>query len=288
MIYAHIDEQRVKTSVVRLCHALGVSTSGYYAWRRRAPSRRTLANDALLVHIRAIRTESHETYGSPRMQAELVARGQPCGVNRVARLMRLHHLTARHKRPTRLKTTRADLARPVAPNRLAQDFTATAPNEKWVGDITYIPTSQGWLYLAAVLDLHSRRIVGWALDQTMTTDLVCAALRMAFGRRQPAPGLVHHTDRGSQYTSATYQDLLTVHGVVASMSGTGHCYDNAPMESFFATLKVELIYRSAYATRAEACHDIVSYIEGFYNATRRHSALGYRSPLDFELAAARP
>jgi transposase InsO family protein len=286
MIYAYIDEQRMNVSVVRLCHALGVSTSGYYAGRQRGPSRRTLANETLLVHLRAIRVETHETYGSPRMHAELVERGQPCSVNRVARLMRLSHLPARHKRPYHPKTTCPDPTRPVVPNRLAQDFTADAPNQKWVGDITYISTGQGWLYLAAVLDLHSRRIVGWALDQTMTTDLVCAALEMALGRRQPAVGLMHHTDRGSQYTSTAYQDLLTAHGLVASLSGTGHCYDNAPMESFFGTLKAELIYRTTYATRAAARQDIVSYIEGFYNATRRHSALGYRSPLDFERAMA--
>ncbi len=188
MIYAYIDEQRVNVSVVRLCHALGVSTSGYYAGRQRGPSRRALANEALLVHLRAIRVETRETYGSPRMHAELVARGQPCSVNRVARLMRLNHLPARHKRPYHPKTTCPDPTRPVVPNRLAQDFTADAPNQKWVGDITYIPTGQGWLYLAAVLDLHSRRIVGWALDQTMTTDLVRAALEMALGRRQPAAG----------------------------------------------------------------------------------------------------
>jgi putative transposase len=223
---------------------------------------------------------------SPRMHAELVARGQPCSVNRVARLMRLNHLPARHKRPYHPKTTCPDPTRPVVPNRLAQDFTAEAPNQKWVGDITYIPTGQGWLYLAAVLDLHSRRIVGWALDETMTTDLVRAALEMALGRRQPAAGLVHHTDRGSQYTSADYQALLKIRGLVASLSGTGRCYDNAPMESFFGTLKAELIYRTIYATRAAARQDIVSYIEGFYNATRRHSALGYRSPLDFERAMA--
>lgn len=286
MIYAYIDEQRVTTPVVRLCHALGVSTSGYYAGRQRGPSPRALANEALLVHLRAIRVETHETYGSPRMHAELVARGQPCSVNRVARLMRLKHLPARHKRPYHPKTTCPDPTQPVVPNRLAQDFSADAPNQKWVGDITYIPTGQGWLYLAAVLDLHSRRIVGWALDETMTTDLVCAALEMALGRRRPAAGLLHHTDRGSQYTSAAYQDLLTAHGLVASLSSTGHCYDNAPMESFFGTLKAELIYRTTYATRAAARQDIVSYIEGFYNATRRHSALGYRSPLDFERAMA--
>jgi transposase InsO family protein len=286
MIYAYIDEQRVNVPVVRLCHALGVSTSGYYAGRQRGPSQRARANEVLLVHLRAIRVETHETYGSPRMQAELVERGQPCSVNRVARLMRLSHLAARHKWPYHPKTTCPDPTRPVVPNRLAQDFTADAPNQKWLGDITYIPTAQGWLYLATVLDLYSRRIVGWALDQTMTTDLVRTALDMALGRRQPAAGLLHHTDRGSQYTSAAYQDILTAHGLVASLSGTGYCYDNAPMESFFATLKTELISRTTYATRAAARQDIVWYIEGFYNATRRHSALGYRSPLDFERAMA--
>jgi putative transposase len=286
MIYAYIDEQRMNESVVRLCHALGVSTSGYYAGRQRGPSPRDRANEALLVHLRAIRAETHETYGSPRMHVELVERGQPCSVNRVARLMRLNHLAARHKRPYHPKTTCPDATRLDVPNRLAQDFTADAPNQKWLGDITYIPTAEGWLYLATVLDLYSRRIVGWALEQTMTTDLVEAALNMALGRRLPAAGLLHHTDRGSQYTSIAYQDVLTAHGLAASLSGTGYCYDNAPMESFFATLKTELISRTSYATRAAARQDIVWYIEGFYNAIRRHSALGYRSPLDFERAKA--
>lgn len=286
MIFAHIAEQKEQHSVRWLCQALNVSTSGYYAWRRRAPSPRTTANTALLVHIRAIRTETFETYGSPRMYHELRARGQACSVNRVARLMRLPHLAARHKRTHRIKTTCVNLAHPVAPNRVAQRFEASAPNQIWLGDMTYIPTRQGWLYLAVIMDLHSRRIVGWALDQTMTTELVQTALSMAIGRRQPAPGLVQHTDRGSQYTSADYQDQLRAHEFVASMSGTGNCYDNAPMESFFGTLKTELINWQQYATRLEAQHDIVSYIEGFYNATRRHSALGYRSPLDFERAVA--
>jgi transposase InsO family protein len=245
-----------------------------------------LENQALAKEIKQLHQASRETYGSPRMQVELVTRGQSCSVNRVARLMRLYHLAARHKRPSHPKTTCADPTRPVVPNRLAQDFTTEAPNQKWLGDITYIPTAEGWLYLAAVLDLYSRRIVGWALAQTMTTDLVAAALNMALGRRLPAAGLLHHTDRGSQYTSRAYQDVLTTHGVVASLSGTGYCYDNAPMESFFATLKAELISRTTYATRAAARQDIVWYIEGFYNATRRHSALGYRSPLDFERARA--
>jgi putative transposase len=284
MIFAHIAEQGAPHSVQRLCRALHVSTSGYYAWRHRAPSRRTAADMALLVHIRAIRTETYETYGSPRMYHELIARGQGCSLNRVARLMRLHRLAARHKRTHRLKTTCVNPADPVAPNLVAQHFEASAPNQLWLGDMTYIPTSQGWLYLAAVLDMHSRRIVGWALDQTMTAELVQAALCMAVGRRQPAPGLVQHTDRGSQYTSANYQAQLRGHEFVPSMSGIGNCYDNAPMESFFSTLKAELVSRRQYATRLEAQHDIVSYIEGFYNATRRHSALGYRSPLDFERA----
>jgi len=283
VIFRYIEEeQRGTWPIVRLCHALGVSTSGYYAWRKRGPSPRARANAALLVQLRAIHQETRATYGSRRMQAELVARGQPCSVNRVARLMRVAHLLTRHKRPYRVKTTRVDWARPVAPNRVAQHFAASAPDRLWLGDITYIPTQQGWLYLAAVLDAYSRRIVGWALDETTTTDLVQAALHMAIGRRQPTAGLVHHTDRGSQYTSAAYQDQVQAHGLIASMSGTGNCYDNAPMESFFATLKAELIYTRQYTSRTAAQHDIVWYIEGFYNATRRHSALGYRSPLDFE------
>jgi len=201
--------------------------------------------------------------------------------------VRLAHLRARHKRRSRPPTTtRVDAALPVAPNRLGRDFTATAPDCKWLCDITYVPTDEGWLYLAVVMDVFSRRIVGWHLDDTLDTSLALNALHLALGRRQPSAGLLHHSDRGCQYASADYQAVLTAHHVVVSMSRTGNCYDNAAMESFFATLKCELIHHAHYHTRDEARHSIVAYIEGFYNATRRHSALGYLCPLEFERQAA--
>jgi transposase InsO family protein len=285
MIYQLIDAHRHEYPVTRLCRTLGVSPSGYYAWRRRLPSARMVANQRLITHMRVIHREVDETYGSPRMHAELVARGLPCNVKRVARLMRLHHLRARHKRRYRV-TTKVNPKLPAAPNHLAQHFQASAPNEKWVGDITCIWTREGWLYLAVVMDLYSRRIVGWALASTQDTTLVLAALQMAIGRRQPAAGLLHHSDRGSQYASGQYQALLQAHRFTVSMSGTGNCFDNAAMESFFGTLKAERINHQRYLTRDQARQDIVWYVEGFYNVTRRHSTLGYRSPLEFEQASA--
>lgn len=276
-----MDEQRASYPIRRLCRTLGVSASGYYAWRGRSPSRRELANQVLIVQIRAIHAEMHETYGSPRMHAELCARGYPCNVKRVARLMRRDHLRARHKRKYR-STTQADPQLPVAPNLLAQDFRGAMPSQKWLTDVTAVPTVEGWLYLAAVLDLYSRRIIGWAIATQQDTDLVMSALQMALGRRQPGAGTLHHSDRGSTYASTNYQSVLQAEQFRVSMSGTGNCYDNAPMESFFGTLKTELIYRRRYLTRDKARQDIVSYIEGFYNVKRRHSALGYRSPLEFE------
>jgi putative transposase len=285
MIYQFIDAQRAEHPVTRLCRTLGVSPSGYYAWRRRLPSARMVANQRLVTHMRLIHREVAETYGSPRMHAELVARGLPCNVKRVARLMRLHHLRARHKRRYRV-TTKVNPKLPVAPNHLAQHFQAKAPNEKWVGDITCIWTREGWLYLAVVMDLYSRRIVGWALASTQDTTLVLAALQMAIGRRHPSAGLLHHSDRGSQYASGQYQAVLHAHRFTVSMSGTGNCFDNAAMESFFGTLKAERINHQRYQTRDQARQDIVWYVEGFYNVTRRHSTLGYRSPLEFEQASA--
>ena len=285
MIYQFVDDYRTEYPIARLCRTLGVSPSGYYAWRRRTPSARTVANQRLVTQMRLIHCEVHETYGSPRMHAELVAHGLPCNVKRVARLMRLHHLRARHKRKYRV-TTKVNPKLPVASNHLAQHFQACAPNEKWGSDITYVWTREGWLYLAVVMDLYSRRVVGWAFARTQDTTLVLAALHMAIGRRQPPAGLLHHSDRGRQYASRQYQALLQAHHFTVSMSGTGNCFDNAAVESFFGTLKAERIHRRTYQTRDQARQDIVSYIEGFYNSTRRHSSLGYRSPLEFEQAAA--
>lgn len=278
-----MDEQRARYPIRRLCRTLGVSASGYYAWRGRAPSRRALANQALVVQIRAIHAEMHETYGSPRMHAELCAHGHPCNVKRVARLMRLDHLRARHKRKYR-STTQAGPKLPVAPNLLAQDFRSATPNQKWITDVTAVPTAEGWLNLAAVLDLYSRRSIGWAMAAHQDTDLVMSALQMALGRRQPGAGTLHHSERGSTYAGTNYQSVLQTEQFRVSMSGRGNCYDNAPMESFFGTLKAELICQCRYLNREEARQDILSYIEGFYNTKRRHSALGYRSPLESEQA----
>ena len=286
MKYGFITAQRPAFPIRRMCAVLGVSPSGYYAWRRRPPSPRARADAVLELHIRAIYAESRQTYGSPRVHAELLGRGFRCGHNRVARLMRLAHLRARSKRRARVpRTTQVDAALPVAPNRLARDFMASAPNQKWVGDITYVSTQEGWLYLAAVMDLFSRRVIGWHLDDTLDTSLALGALHLALGRRRPPTGLIHHSDRGCQYASAAYQTVLAEHDLRASMSRAGDCYDNAPMESFFSTLKSELIHHCLYRTRNEARHSIVAYIEGFYNVKRRHSALGYCSPVEFERAA---
>lgn len=258
-----------------------VSTSGYYAWRDRPPSERAQANQKLVAEIRDIHAESRQTYGSPRVHAELVARGFSVGKNRVARLMRVEDIRARRKKKRKI-TTDSQHPYPVAPNLLRRDFQAEAPNEKWLGDITFIPTAEGWLYLAAILDLFSRKIVGWAMDETLESILVERAYQMAVENRRPAAGLLHHSDRGSQYAGGSYQDLLSAYRMLVSMSGTGNCYDNAPMESFFSTLKCEQVHFQDYNTRVEARTDIFAYIEGFYNRTRRHSSLGYLSPDEFE------
>jgi putative transposase len=285
MTYHFLTEQRSQYALSQLCQVLGVSRSGYYAWQQRQPSQRARANQLLLTHIRAIYATSRQTYGSPRVHAELIARGWVCNRKRVARLMRLAHLQARHPRPRPI-TTQVDGTRPVAPNRLNREFRATALNQKWVSDITYGPTDEGWLYLATVMDLYSRRLLGGAMQDSLADDLTQAALQMALARCAPSAGPWHQSDRGSQYASADYQALLTAHQCVPSMSRRGNCYDNAPMESFFSTLKIELIHRHHYHTRAEARQEIFAYIEGFYNTQRRHSALGYRSPLEFEQVTA--
>lgn len=277
-IHAHASE----FSVHLMCEILGVSRSGYYDWRRRPPSERTLADRALLVHIREIFAQSRSTYGYPRVHRELVARGFTCGRHRVARLMREHGLRAVHKRRYRMTTTHSDHTRPVAPNRLGQDFRADAVNQKWLTDITFVPTDEGWLFVAPILDLYSRMVVGWAMEPYLDRRLTLKALQMALAWRRPPPGVLHHSDRGGQYASDDYQALLDAHEALISMSRRGNVYDNAPMESFFATLKVELVHRRHYRSQAEAKADIFEYIEVFYNRRRRHSALGYLSPADFE------
>jgi putative transposase len=276
-----IHDYRDTFPVQRLCRVFKVSPSGYYAWRDRPASPRTQENATLLAEIKDIHHMSRQTYGSPRVHAELLARGFSAGKNRVARLMRTENIRARRKMK-RSKTTDSHHPYPVAPNRLNQAFEATRPNEKWLGDITYIWTAEGWLYLATILDLFSRKIVGWAMEDTLASCLVEKALGMAVQTRQPAAGLLHHSDQGSQYAGDPYQTQLANHKMQVSMSRTGNCYDNAPMESFFSTLKVEHVHLQDYAGRKEARTDIFAYIEGFYNRIRRHSSLGYLSPVDFE------
>ena len=281
MRFQFIAEHRDEFPVILMCKVLDVSPSGYYAWRRRPPSAREMANQKLIEKIKIVYNENHGVYGSPRIYRELKDQGVACSENRIARLMRLRELQA--KQTKRFKTTtKRNKADPVAPNLVQQDFTADEPDQIWLADITYIATLEGWLYLAAILDLYTRRIVGWAMSDRMTSDLTLAALQMALLQRQPDAGLIHHSDQGSQYTAQVYQALLKDHGIRASMNGAGSWYDNAPMESFFGTLKSELVHHCVYHTRDEARADVFYYIESFYNRRRRHSALDYLSPEVYE------
>lgn len=283
MRFALIDAKKAEIPIETACAVLGVSVSGYYAWKGRPASARQSDDMVMLAYVRAAFVTSNETYGSPRMHAELTEHGLAIGRHRVARLMRENGLKARQK--TRFKrTTDSDHGGPVASNVLDQDFTATAPDQKWGVDISYVWTAEGWLYLAIVLDLFSRRIVGWQLSDRLKRGLAMDALRRAIALRRPPPGLIHHSDRGSQYCSVDYRRLLLDHGFVASMSGRGNCYDNAMVETVFKTIKSELIWRTAFTTRAEASRAIGQYIEAFYNLRRRHSSLGYVSPATFEAA----
>ena len=272
-------EQHATTYPVRImCRVLGVSASGYYGWRGRPPSARTMANITLLGDVRRIQTRHQGRYGSPRMHAALRAEGHGYSRGRVERLMRRHGIRALAGRRFRPCTTDSRHYLPIAPNLLAQRFVAPAPNRIWLVDITYIATGEGWLYLAAVLDLATRKIVGWAMRDHMRTELPLAALMMAAQRQRPAPGVIHHSDRGSQYAAGSYVDQLAMIRATPSMSRTGNCYDNAPMESFFHTLKVELVHQCRWATHAEARQALFGYIEGYYNRHRMHSALGYLTP----------
>jgi putative transposase len=281
VIFHFIDEHHDQWPVCLLCDALGVSPAGYYAWRERPASARQQRHDALLVEIRAIHAEFKARYGSPRVHAELAARSHACCVNTVAKLMRANGIQAKTARKFRC-TTDSDHDLPVAENLLDRQFDPASPNEAWVADITYIPTREGWLYLAAVEDLYSRRVVGWAMAEHLESRLVVDALALAVQRRLPGEGLLAHSDRGSQYASDHYQRLLARHGIRCSMSRRADCWDNAPMESFFASLKKELVHGADFATRAEARAAIVEYIEVFYNTKRRHSSLGYVSPAEYE------
>jgi len=265
-----------------MCETLGASRSGYYAWLRSDQTVRAQQERALEVRIAEVHTQSRFTYGSPRVTAALRAQGTGIGRNRVARLMRRAGLRGRQKSRFRIRTTDSCHDHPIAPNRLATMPVPTKANKVWVSDMTYVATAEGWLYVAGVLDRCTRRLVGWAMGPSLDTALPLAALRMALNQRLPAPGLVHHSDRGVQYASGAYRDALANNGLVASMSRRGNCYDNAAMEAFWSSLKNELIHRRRFLTREEARTAIFDYIESFYNRTRLHSALGYQSPLDYE------
>jgi transposase InsO family protein len=267
-----------------MCRVLRVSRSGFYAWLRRDESARARRDRELLVHIRAIHQKSRGSYGSPRVTKALAGQPERCNHKRIERLMREAGIRAVHRRKFRV-TTHSDHDRPVAENILGGEFSVPGPDRAWVADLTYVWTEEGWLYLAAVMDLWSRRILGWSMSERMTQGLVVSALEMAVRDRRPGIGLLHHSDRGSQYASAAFQEMLRTNGIVCSMSRRGRCYDNAVMESFFHTLKIECVYQARYATRAEARRDIFEYIEGFYNSWRLHSSLGYLSPAAFEAQA---
>jgi putative transposase len=281
MRYAYIREHREEFSVKRMCQLLGVTRSGYYAWQTEKTGPRELENRVLVEQIRVEYKLSRQTYGSPRIWASLVRKGKACGRHRVARLMRREGIypPKRHRRyPV---TTQRQLGVIPAPNRLNQDFSATTINTKWVSDFTYIDTAEGWLYLAIILDLYSRKVVGWAMSEQMNTALVEIALQMALRTRQPDATLLHHSDQGSQYTSAAYQSRLTDMNIQLSMSRVGNCYDNAVAESFFGTLKAECV-TNQFASHAVARTTIFEYIEVWYNRQRLHSSLGFLSPIEFE------
>lgn len=284
MKFRFVHEHRETFRVGVMCEVLRVSRSGYYAWRERPHSEREQANRQLLRAIERIHTESRGAYGSPRVHQALRRGGVSCGRHRVARLMREEGLRGKAKQRFRsIATKRSEM--PSAPNLLARSFSAPAPDRAWVADITIVRTGEGWLHLAVVLDLFSRKVVGWATSERVQQAIALEALAMAIRRRRPEPGLVHHSDRGGQYAAAAYQALLDRHGLVSSMSRPGNCLDNAVAESFFHTLKTELVYHEHYRTREAARLAIFEWIEGFYNRTRLHSTLGYRSPEDYESIA---
>ena len=276
-----MEQEKASHHIATLCRVLGVSSSGYYAWCDRPLSMRARTDQALLDQIQAIHERSRGTYGAPRIHAELQAQGVRCGRKRVARLMREANLMGAQRRRYR-GTTRQDRQAVPAPDLVQRDFTASAPNQLWVADITYVATGEGWLYLATVLDAWSRRIVGWAMGDTLRTELVVDALNMAVWNRRPAAGVVHHSDRGAQYTSLTFSRRCRDAGLTPSMGSIGDAYDNALAEAFFASLETELLMRHRFATRKAARLALFDYIEAFYNSHRRHSALGYLSPAQFE------
>lgn len=281
MKYTFIAAHEGEFHVNRMCRVLGVGRSGYYAWQKRTPGTREQANQKLLALIKAEYKISRNTYGSPRLHVVLRRQGVKCGHNRIARLMHMYGIVALTRRKSHPVTTQRQPGAIPAPNILNQEFSAMAPNQKWVSDFTYIETDEGWLYLAVVLDLFSRMVIGWSMSQKMDTALVKTALFMALLKRCPPAGLVHHSDQGSQYTSTDYRNCLIAASAQLSMSGVGNCYDNAVMESFFGTLKTECVIGS-FRSRTLARTTIFEYMEVWYNRQRLHSTLGYHSPVDFE------
>ena len=284
MRFEFIDAQKAHFPVEFMCEQLGVSRSGFYAWKHRPQSARQQADEHLSEEVAQVHQESRGTYGSPRVHAEMRARGRKVSRKRVARLMKKQKLQARKKRRS-VRTTDSNHSNPVAPNVLERDFSPDKPNSTWATDITYVWTGEGWLYLAVVLDLFSRMVVGWSMSQHIGTKLVLGALEMAMEGRQLPQGLIHHSDRGSQYASAEYRQALASRGIQCSMSRKGNCWDNAVVESFFSSLKMELVYLTDFVTRHQARSALFEYIEVFYNRRRRHSSLGYLSPMEYERAA---
>jgi len=285
MRYRAIQEHARRYPIRLMCRALTVSAAGYYAWRARPESTRSVSARTVLSAIRVIHRESRETYGSPSIWDALVKQGHRVGEHRVARLMRQHGIRAKTVKKWRA-TTQSQHRFPVTTNTLNRQFTVAQPNRVWAGDLTYVWTTEGWLYLAVILDLYSRRVIGWAMGHRLTVELAERALTMALANRTPRAGLLHHSDRGSQYAAVSYQRLLGEHGITTSMSRKGNCWDNACVESFFGTLKRELVYHRHYATREDATQDIFEYMEVFYNRRRRHSTLGYNSPAEYEARTA--
>jgi len=280
--YAWIEAQRDSYSVTLMCRLLGVSRSGWHAARMRAPSVRAGSDTQLLEEIGRRQRKHRGRYGRRRMRREVsAALGVPVNEKRIGRLMRQGGLQSRKRRRFRVVTTDSKHAHPIAPNVLAREFEATAPNQKWVADLTYVPTAEGWLYLALILDLFSRKFVGWAMSDSMAQDLTLEALHMALGWRDPPDGLMHHSDRGSQYAAHDYRNVLDARGITVSMSRKGDCWDNAPMESANGTVKVECVHGAEFKTRAEAAQTIIEYL-GYYNTERIHSSLGYLTPSEFE------
>jgi putative transposase len=276
-----VNANQADAKVRTMCRVLQVSASGYYAWRDRAPSQRAIDNAVLTERIRAVHTESDATYGMPRVRAELIDQGMKISRQRVARLMRLAHIRGVSRRRAWVVTTRRDKDKQPAPDLVKREFKADGPNQLWVADMTYVPTWAGFIYLAVVLDVWSRRVVGWAIGESMTAELVLAALNMALQQRKPE-GVIHHSDQGSQYTSVAFGERCKKMGVRPSMGTVGDAYDNAMAESFFASLECELIDRKSWQTKTEARLALFTYIEAWYNPRRRHSALGYLSPSNYE------